>query len=80
VNAAWEWESSTGVFTALPQNRTSTVLDAWGNATQVKTETLNTDGSQSGYSKTTDSTFAPADTVNWRLGRLSRSSVTATAP
>ena len=80
VNKAWDWDSDTGVFIALPQSRTTTVLDSWGNATQVKAETLNADGTASGYSKTTDSVFAPADAANWRLGRLSKSSVTATAP
>ena len=80
VSKAWDWDSTLNVFTALPQSRTTTVLDSWGNATQVKAETLNADGTDSGYSKTTNSIFVPADAANWRLGRLSKSSVTASAP
>lgn len=80
ANKAWDWDSTANVFTALQQSRTTTVLDSWGNATQVKAETLNADGTDSGFSKTTNSTFAPADTANWRLGRLTKSSVTASAP
>jgi len=79
---AWEYTGMTstdGIFIALPRNRTTQTLDDYGNATLVKVETLNPDGSASGYSKTTSSVFAN-DTANWYLGRLLRSSVTATAP
>ena len=79
---AWEYTGMTstdGIFIALPRNRTTQTLDDYGNATLVKVETLNPDGSASGYSKTTTSVFAN-DTANWYLGRLLRSSVTATAP
>ncbi len=80
---AWEYTgltASDGVFIALPRTRTTQTLDDYGNATQVKLETLNPDGSASGHSKTTDSVFAPTDTTRWYLGRLLRSTVTATAP
>lgn len=80
ITKSWDWDSGTGAFTALPQSRTTTVLDNWGNATQVKSEALNADGSYSGYSKTTDSSYLATDITNWRLGRLARSSGTATAP
>jgi len=80
---AWEYTGKTasdGIYIALPRTRTTQTLDDYGNATMVKLETFNPDGSASGYSKTTDSVFAPVDPAKWHLGRLIRSSVTATAP
>ena len=80
LDRAWDWNEPAGTFIALPQTRTSTTQDNWGNATQIKVEMLKADGTASGYVKTTDSVFAPADTANWRLGRVLKSSVTSTAP
>jgi Salmonella virulence plasmid 65kDa B protein/FG-GAP-like repeat len=72
---------------ALPGKRTETTykecsvppFKCFGNATQVKITTLNPDGTDSGYVKTTDSEFAN-DETNWILGRLLRSKVTSTTP
>jgi hypothetical protein len=76
-----DWDSQTNTFRVLPATKTTTKQDNWGNVTEVKTETLNTDGAtSSGYSKTTTDTYATPDTTNWRIGRVVRSSVTATAP
>jgi hypothetical protein len=78
-NSDWSADQS-NVFIALPQTRTTTNQDNWGNATQIKVETLKPDGSASGYSKTTSTVFAEPDKVNWRLGRVLKSAVTSTAP
>jgi hypothetical protein len=76
-----DWDSQTNTFRVLPATRTTTKQDNWGNVTEVKTETLNTDGAtSSGYSKTTTDKYADPDVANWRIGRVVRSSVTATAP
>jgi FG-GAP-like repeat/Salmonella virulence plasmid 65kDa B protein len=72
---------------ALPGKRTETTykecsvppFKCFGNATQVKITTLNPDGTDSGYVKTTDSEFYN-DETNWILGRLLRSKVTSTTP
>jgi hypothetical protein len=65
-------------FVALPATRTTMVQDNLGNATMVKAETLNADGSTpSGYSKTTANTYMAPDWSNWLLGRLQKSSVQA---
>lgn len=81
LNKAWDWDDRADVFIALPTTATAiTSMDNWGNATQVKETVNKADGSYSGYSKTTDSVFAPADTVNWRFGRVLKSTVTTTSP
>ncbi len=80
---AWDYTGTTagnGVFIALPRTRTTQTLDNYGNVTMVKTETLNPNGSASGYSKTTTNVYAPVDPAVWHLGRLLRSTVTATSP
>jgi hypothetical protein len=79
----WDYTGMTatdGSFIPLPRTRTTQTLDDYGNATMVKIETLNPDGSPSGYSKTTDSVFAPVDPAKWHLGRLQLSTVTSTSP
>jgi hypothetical protein len=74
-----DWDGAT--FIALPATRTTMTQDNLGNATQVKAETLNADGTTvSGYSKTTTSTYMAPDMTNWLLGRLQRSSVQAVSP
>jgi hypothetical protein len=65
--------------TTLPITRTTQSFDPYGNATAVTVSTLNADGSASGYSKSTVSTYAN-DTTNWILGRLLKSTVTSTTP
>lgn len=57
----------------ITQIDSSTAYDAYGNATQV------TVSSNDGYSKTTTNAYTN-DLVNWYLGRLTRSTVTSTAP
>ena len=68
VESSWDLNS-----TALPAVTTTNQYDAYGNATQV------TVSSNDGYSKTTTNTYTN-DLVNWYLGRLTRSTVTSTAP
>jgi hypothetical protein len=57
----------------LPTVTTTTAYDNYGNATSVVVSTGD------GYSKTTTNTFVN-DTVNWFLGRLTRSSVQSVTP
>lgn len=76
---AWDWDGAT-TFIALPIKRTTQQQDAWGNVTNLKVETLTPSAQATGYSQTTVNTFAPADTTNWFLGRLLKSTVTATSP
>jgi len=64
--------------TAIPSTRTKTTVDAWGNATQVQVETL-----ESGvvtHTKTTSNTYLAPNTTNWILGRLRRAQVTSVTP
>lgn len=63
----------------LPRNRTTQTMDNFGNALTVTVDTLNPDGSASGYSKSTTNVYSN-DPVNWNLGRLLKSSVTVTTP
>jgi hypothetical protein len=58
---------------ALPTIVTASQYDIWGNATQVSVT------SNDGYSKVTDNTYVN-DSSNWYLGRLTRATVTSTAP
>jgi hypothetical protein len=57
----------------LPGVVTTYAYDAYGNATTVTAQT----GSAT---KTTVNTYAPPDTTNWYLGRLTGTTVTSTAP
>jgi len=59
---------------ALPTVTTTTVYDAYGNATSIVASTGD------GYSKTTANTYAAPDTANWFIGRLIRSTVTSVTP
>ncbi len=59
--------------TAFPANTTTLQFDSYGNATSLAVST------GEGYSKTTTNTYSN-DTVNWLLGRLTRSSVQSTTP
>ena len=58
---------------ALPTVTTANQYDAFGNATKVTVSTPD------GSAKTTTNTFTN-DTTNWYLGRLTRATVTSTAP
>lgn len=51
--------------TALPTTTTTYVYDTWGNMTSSVT-------TSGGITTTTTNVFAPADTTNWVLGRLTR--------
>jgi hypothetical protein len=53
---------------------TATVYDLYGNPTSIVASTGD------GYSKTTTNTYATPDTVNWFVGRLTRSAVTSVTP
>ena len=67
--------------TALPEVTTTNTFDCegtptgcYGNVTSVSVSTGD------GYSKTTTNTYKTADTTNWILGRLVRSTVQSTVP
>lgn len=60
--------------TVMPTEITTQTLDGWGNPLTVKTQTSGAGGS---FSKTTTNTYSN-DTTNWYLGRLLKSTVTAT--
>jgi hypothetical protein len=59
---------------ALPTVTTETQYDGSGNPTRI------TVSAADGYSKTTTNAYAPPDTANWRLGRLTRSTVESMSP
>lgn len=63
----------------LPRKRTLTTMDGYGNATQVQEQTLNADGTASGYSRTTTNTY-DSNAERARQGRLIRSTVTHVKP
>lgn len=73
--------TATGVPGAgLPGSAVSQTVDVWGNPLTVTAQTLKADGSPSGHSKSTTHQYAPADTSNWLLGRVLRSTVTSVSP
>lgn len=63
----------------LPGNHATQVMDNWGNLTQSVVQTQDAGGAATDFSRTTNNVYAPADVTNWRLGRLLRSTTTATA-
>jgi len=77
VDETWEMSGDSPETAALgvklPVVTTDYVHDDWGNATSV---TVSTDD---GFSKTTVNTYTN-DVANWRLGRLTRTTVTSNTP
>lgn len=69
VSRTWDLDGS-----AMPTITTNNDYDVWGNAKQI------TVSHSDGHSKTTVNTFSPADTGNWYLGRLVKSTVTNITP
>ncbi|MES2206724.1 MAG: FG-GAP-like repeat-containing protein [Pseudomonadota bacterium] len=64
----------------LPRTRVQNQnVDNYGNIGTIITSTLNSDGSNTGYSKTTTNTYYN-DTTNWYIGRLLKSTTTSTSP
>jgi hypothetical protein len=57
----------------LPVATTTYAYDTYGNPTQIVV------GTNDGFSKTSTNTYTN-DATNWFLGRLTRSTVTSTAP
>lgn len=73
--------TATGVPSAgLPGSAVSQTVDVWGNPLTVTAQNLSADGRPSGHSKSTTHQYAPADTSNWLLGRVLRSTVTSVSP
>lgn len=68
VNQSWDLNQ-----TPLPTVTSTNQVDAYGNPTQVSVS------SSDGFGETTTNTYVN-DTVNWFIGRLTRSTVTSTAP
>jgi len=58
----------------LPGNRTTRVMDAYGNATRVVSQVLNPDNSPAGVNTVTTNSYVN-DLAGWRLGRLMASTV-----
>jgi hypothetical protein len=63
---------------ALPNVTTSSVYDLWGNATQVTVTTTDSANANDNFTTVTNNTYATADTTNWILGRLTKSTVNNT--
>lgn len=75
-------ESQQWDLDGTPMPRTQVVNsspDNFGNIRRTVTTTLHPDGSPSGYSKTVDNEYYNADST-WIIGRLTKSTVTSTAP
>jgi hypothetical protein len=68
------------VGVGLPGSRAVQTMDEWGNTTGEVLTPLAADGTASGFSTTTSHTYAPVDTVNWRLDRKLKTSVTNVSP
>ena len=65
----------------MPRTRTETLdVDAYGNVGRIVTSTLDANGNATDYAKTVVNTYAAPDLGNWYLGRLLKSTVTATGP
>lgn len=79
VTRQWEMTSTAQQGVELPRKRTLTTMDGYGNATQVQEQTLNADGTASGYSRTTTNTY-DSNAERARQGRLIRSTVTHVKP
>jgi chitodextrinase len=60
--------------TPVPTVTTNFSYDTWGNVTNVVSSTSD------GFTKVTGSTYLPANTSSWILGRLSTAQVTSTSP
>lgn len=56
------------------------LYDLYGNATQIVVTHLNANDTPTGYSKTTNHTYAAPDTSGWILGRVTRSTVQSVTP
>ena len=80
ITEQWEFDASLiQQGPALPGKRVTTQIDAFGNPTLIQEITLNPNGSDSGYSRTTTNSYDP-DPDKARRGRLIRSQVTHTQP
>jgi len=60
--------------TPVPTVTTNFSYDTWGNVTNVVSSTSD------GFTKVTGSTYLPANTSSWILGRLSKATVQSTSP
>lgn len=87
TSKAWDLNGA-----ALPQNKTVTSVDSWGNPLQISDQTLQgtaytnsggwwsaPDGAATGYSKTTNNQYWN-DGDKWWIGRLKKSAVTNVKP
>jgi hypothetical protein len=75
----WEMTPTAQQGAELPRNRTITTLDAYGNPLQIQEQTLNADGTASGYSRTTANQY-DSNAERARQGRLIQSTVTHVKP
>jgi RHS repeat-associated protein len=70
-----------GAFVSGTSTSTVYSTDGYGNALTVDVESINADGSPTGYEKITTSTYDNIITSdNWFLGRLRRAQTTSSAP
>ena len=79
VSRTWEVTPTSQQGTELPRQKMLTTLDANGNATRIEEQTLNPNGSASGYSRVTTNTYDP-DPERARQGRLISSQVSHMQP
>lgn len=75
----WEMTVTGQQGVELPRSRTTTTLDAHGNPLQIQEQTLNADGTASGYSRTTTNSY-DSNAERARQGRLIQSTVTHVKP
>ena len=79
ITRQWEMTTTAQQGAELPRNRTTTTLDSYGNPTHIQEQTLNPDGTDSSYSRTTTNTY-DSNAERTRQGRLIKSTVTHTKP
>jgi hypothetical protein len=75
----WEMTTAGQQGVELPRSRTTTTLDGYGNPLQIQEQTLNANGTASGYSRTTANTY-DSNAERARQGRLIKSTVTHVKP
>ncbi|MFD2263437.1 FG-GAP-like repeat-containing protein [Lacibacterium aquatile] len=80
VEKSWELTPAGTQGVQLPTVTTTYVNDTWGNATQVKVVIDQDNDGTPEFVKTTVNVYEPANTSLWRLGRLTRTTITNTTP
>jgi FG-GAP-like repeat/Salmonella virulence plasmid 65kDa B protein len=90
TSKSWDLDNSTVPSSLLPQSKTTSTIDCYGNNLSVLTDSLtgapwsaatwdSPPGASTGYTKTITNEYI-TDTTNWWIGRLKKSSVTSNKP